>query len=116
MENMEDRYKKKNPFTVPERYFDELPDRIIARVQMTGGGMKRKPVRFLRAWRGAVAVVAVSLGIWLSYMMASHNLDRIEKSEEEYVFDSQFNPTNEEIIEYLTSELDSYEWVIAGIY
>jgi len=34
----------------------------------------------------------------------------------EDIFDSQFNPTNEEIIEYLASEVDNYEMILAGIY
>ncbi len=35
---------------------------------------------------------------------------------EENVFDARFNPTNEEIIEYLFSEMDSYELLYAENY
>ena len=31
MENFDDKYKKKNPFTVPEGYFDELTGRKTER-------------------------------------------------------------------------------------
>ena len=33
MENFDDKYKKKNPFTVPEGYFDELTGRITGRIE-----------------------------------------------------------------------------------
>ena len=32
MENFDDKYKKKSPFTVPEGYFDKLTDRVVERV------------------------------------------------------------------------------------
>ena len=37
-------------------------------------------------------------------------------TDNEVIFDSHFNPTNEEIIEYLTTEVDSYDLIYAGIY
>ena len=32
MENFDDKYKKKNPFTVPDGYFDNLTERLMKRV------------------------------------------------------------------------------------
>lgn len=40
----------------------------------------------------------------------------VPESMDEDIFDSHFNPTNDEIIEYLVAETDNYEWMIAGIY
>ena len=46
MENFDDKYKKKNPFTVPEGYFDELTGRITGRIE------KQKEVKKSSSLRG----------------------------------------------------------------
>lgn len=41
MDNFNDKYKKKNPFTVPEGYFEGLNEQIISRLE------SRKSLRIL---------------------------------------------------------------------
>ena len=48
MENFDDKYKKKNPFTVPEGYFDELTGRITGRIE------KQKEVKKSSSLRGLI--------------------------------------------------------------
>lgn len=33
MDNLDEKYKSKNPFTVPDRYFDTLGDRVMDRIK-----------------------------------------------------------------------------------
>ena len=35
---------------------------------------------------------------------------------EDDIFDSEFNPTSDEIIEYLATEIDDYELILANVY
>ena len=110
MENFDDKYKKKNPFTVPEGYFDELTGRITGRIE------KQKEVKK----SSSLALMVVQI-----LFPGAKNTDLpdiegenaiVQEMEAEDIFDSQFNPTNEEIIEYLASEVDNYEMILAGIY
>ena len=33
MDNLDEKYKSKNPFSVPDRYFDTLGDRVMDRIK-----------------------------------------------------------------------------------
>ena len=118
MENFDDKYKKKNPFTVPEGYFDELTGRITGRIE------KQKEVKKSSSL-GLVAIFFLALMVVQILFPGAKNTDLpdiegenaiVQEMEAEDIFDSQFNPTNEEIIEYLASEVDNYEMILAGIY
>ena len=56
MENFDDKYKKKNPFTVPEGYFDELTGRITGRIEKQKEVKKSSSLRGLKPYMGLVAI------------------------------------------------------------
>ncbi len=128
MENFDDKYKKKNPFTVPDGYFDNLTERLMKRVGEEERAKKKSVMRFFPPFMGRVAVFVSGLVIvQLLYTVAidrkllksgdlAEQVVYVPESMDEDIFDSHFNPTNDEIIEYLVAETDNYEWMIAGIY
>ena len=115
MENFDDKYKKKNPFTVPEGYFDELTGRITGRIEKQKEVKKSSSLRGLKPYMGLVAIFFLALMVVQILFPGAKNTI-VQEMEAEDIFDSQFNPTNEEIIEYLASEVDNYEMILAGIY
>lgn len=130
MENIDDKYKKKSPFTVPEGYFDKLTDRIAERVQEEKKPQKVRFIQIVKPYMGLAAIFM--LAFLVVQVVFPHFIDpnkmllkegeTVEQTQQavatdnEIIFDSYFNPTNEEIIEYLTTEIDSYDLIYAGIY
>lgn len=130
MENIDDKYKKKSPFTVPEGYFDKLTDRITERVQEEKKPQKVRFIQIVKPYMGLAAIFM--LAFLVVQVVFPHFIDpnkmilkegeTVEQTQQavatdnEIIFDSYFNPTNEEIIEYLTTEIDSYDLIYAGIY
>lgn len=130
MENIDDKYKKKSPFTVPEGYFDKLTDRIAERVQEEKKPQKVRFIQIVKPYMGLAAIFM--LAFLVVQVVFPHFIDpnkmilkegeTVEQTQQavatdnEVIFDSYFNPTNEEIIEYLTTEIDSYDLIYAGIY
>lgn len=130
MENIDDKYKKKSPFTVPEGYFDKLTDRIADRVQEEKKPQKVRFIQIVKPYMGLAAIFM--LAFLVVQVVFPHFIDpnkmilkegeTVEQTQQavatdnEIIFDSYFNPTNEEIIEYLTTEIDSYDLIYAGIY
>lgn len=130
MENKDDKYKKKSPFTVPEGYFDKLTDRIAERVQEEKKPQKVRFIQIVKPYMGLAAIFM--LAFLVVQVVFPHFIDpnkmilkegeTVEQTQQavatdnEIIFDSYFNPTNEEIIEYLTTEVDSYDLIYAGIY
>lgn len=124
MENFDDKYKKKNPFTVPEGYFDGLTDQVVKRMEDQKRSEKTKVFRIVRPYLGLAGVLVLALLVIQaifplitdrSQMLVKENSEMAETPEED-IFDSQFNPTSEEIIEYLASEVNNYELMYAEIY
>lgn len=128
MESSGDKYEKKNPFSVPEGYFDQLADRVMERVKQEEKPQRAKFIQIIKPYIGLAAIFLIAFLVMpavLSKVVHPEQLLKKENNsvaskeewiEEEIFFDSQFNPTNEEIIEYLASEIDSYELMYAGIY
>lgn len=130
MENIDDKYKRKSPFTVPEGYFDKLTDRIAERVQEEKKPQKVRFIQIVKPYMGLAAIFM--LAFLVVQVVFPHFIDpnkmilkegeTVEQTQQavatdnEVIFDSYFNPTNEEIIEYLTTEIDSYDLIYAGIY
>lgn len=130
MENFDDKYKKKSPFTVPEGYFDKLTDRVVERVDQEKKAQKPRFIQIIKPYMGLAAIFLLALLV--VQVIFPHVVDKnkmllkdgeqIEQTQQtantdnEIIFDSHFNPTNDEIIEYLTTEVDSYELIYAGIY
>lgn len=127
MDNFDDKYRKKNPFSIPQGYFDGLTDRVMNRLEEEP--KKASRVTLERVARlGLSAAAIVSLGLltipWMMPRLAeqgqlsgsdSENAIQLLEMDED-IFDSQFNPSSEEIIEYLAMEVDGIEWLYAGIY
>lgn len=128
MENFDDKYKKKNPFTVPDEYFNGLEDRIMQRLEKQPQRSKTRFMQMVTPYLGLAAIFLIALFVLQVFLPSVIDKDQkivqqnsqiartqVEETDEEDIFDSRFNPTSEEIIEYLTSEVDSYE-LIAGVY
>lgn len=130
MDNFDDKYKKKNPFTVPEGYFEGLTDRITANIEKKQKlPTKQKPglIRLIKPYMGLAALfllallviqVLFPLVVDKSQFIKTDRGMAVQSQEmvNEDIFDSEFNPTTEEIIEYLTLEADSYDFLYAGNY
>lgn len=128
MDNFNDKYKTKNPFAVPDGYFDGLTDRIMDQVKEEKKPHKVRGMRIFKPYMGWVAVFVVTLMVvQVLYPLATGRNQNVPGGAaeqtilsadgiEEDIFDSHFNPTSEEIIEYLAAEVDSYELMYAGIY
>ena len=67
MENFDDKYKKKNPFTVPEGYFDELTGRITGRIEKQKEVKKSSSLRGLKPYMGLVAIFFLALMVFRFY-------------------------------------------------
>lgn len=112
------------PFTVPEHYWDTLTDRILQRVKETRRPPRRRIPVPLRPYIGIAALFLIVMGVMRLLIPAgtpahdtpllSGNTLTEDPMPEEEVFDREFNPTREEIIEYLTDVADPYELLIAS--
>lgn len=126
MENTDHGYKKKNPFSVPDSYFDQLTDRVM---QRTGKKEVKKKASFgvlVRPYIGLAAIFAGVLFMVQVILPRFMDQDRMllkegetitaeSRQAEEDCFDTGFNPTKEEILEYLSSEMDEYELLYADL-
>ena len=61
MENMNGRYERRNPFSVPEGYFDTLEDKIMERVAELNKSASGKLMAFIRPYIGMAATFLVTL-------------------------------------------------------
>lgn len=116
---MNDRYKEKNPFSVPEGYFEGLTDRIVERVGAGEAPTRAGLWQLVRPYVGMAAMFAVVMFVMRAVVPVTPEGEGTPETVagvEEEIFDSGFNPTNEEIIEYLEAEVDSYELMFADMY
>lgn len=129
MENFDSKYKMKNPFSVPENYFDELTGRIEKRVIVSKQRAKVSVVNLVKPYIGLVAIFLLALlvvqGILPHVIDSSKMLVKegeqtmattMEYDEERLEFNVGFNPTGEEIWEYLSTEVDDYELLYADLF
>lgn len=128
MENFDDRYRKKNPFSVPEGYFDQLNKRIGKRIEIEKHPQKVRWITLLKPYIGLVAIFLLALFIVQVILPHVVDKDRMlvkegqsvtivkESQTETFEFDVGFNPTNEEILEYLSTEVSDYELLYADLY
>lgn len=127
MENRENEYGKKNPFTVPAGYFESLNDRLMARVREKRVKPKTDWLRVMRPYFGLTGVFVLAMVV-LHWVLPSvftaekrGEADPVEAywhsvvEEQDIEFDEDFNPTKDEIIEYLSQEMDASDFYwIAG--
>ena len=129
MKQEEKEYQTNNPFTVPEGYFETLNDRLVEHVEESIHPPKATWVRVMRPYFGlaGVFVFAMLMLHWVLPQAFSEQptetSDPIEAywqsvmNEQDLEFDEDFNPTKDEIIEYLTQEMDAFDFYwIAGKY
>lgn len=127
MEKQENEYRQKNPFTVPAGYFESLNNRLMERVKEEKKTPTVKWTRVLRPYFGMAGVFAFAM-LMLHWVLPGM-FSSVEREEEDPVeaywnsiveeqdieFDDDFNPTTDEIIEYLTQEMDASDFYwIAG--
>ena len=125
MDNLDEKYKSKNPFTVPDRYFDTLGDRVMDRIKDEEGKTRKTSLfQTLNPYLGLAGLfVFVMIVVRLLIPnLANENRTRLKNGEQanlaaqtenETIFDSDFNPSREEIIEYLSQEADPIEFLYA---
>jgi hypothetical protein len=125
MDNLDEKYKSKNPFTVPDRYFDTLGDRVMDRIKDEEGKTRKTSLfQTLNPYLGLAGLfVFVMIVVRLLIPnLVDENRTRLKNGEQanlaaqtenENIFDSDFNPSREEIIEYLSQEADPIEFLYA---
>jgi len=129
MEKMDDIYKGKSPFSVPEGYLEGLTDRIVEKVKEEEKPAKVTWFALLKPYAGLVAIFVMALLIVQlvvprfvdqSRMLKKEGTPMVDiqgdkEMEKEFEFGSEFNPTREEILDYLSSEVQNYE-IMAELY
>lgn len=124
MDNLDEKYRSKNPFSVPDGYFESLEDRVMERVQEVKKPKRPSVLQVLKPYLGfaglfvfAMVVVQLLLPRLVDEdKMLAKKVEQkapVEQEEEEWVFDTDFNPSREEIIEYLSQESDVTEFLYA---
>lgn len=119
MANLETKNEKKNPFGVPDGYFDQLTDGVMNRIRETETEPRIR-------WKGIVATCAGFAAVFmLAYVVVNtvfpHVIDEnrmlakgaqvksTDVSNETVdlpVFDADYNLSTDDIIEYLALETD----------
>ncbi|WP_059026469.1 hypothetical protein [Gabonibacter massiliensis] len=127
MDDLNDKYKKKNPFAVPEGYFDTLESRIMDRVEEEKHPVKTSYIQMVKPYLGLTATFLFAIFVvqWIFPRFVDENKrllregNSIVKTDEsglhETELDEDFNPTQEEIIEYLAQEVDMGKYFFDGI-
>lgn len=130
MEEFNDKYKKKNPFSVPDGYFDTLNDKITERIKTGEKQPKVSLMQMLRPYMGLAAVFLIALFVvqvifphfvdkkrMLAHTGQTEAVTAVAKEDAgELEFAPYFEPTNDEIIEYLEMEVSDYELLVADLY
>ena len=119
IDDLSNKYRKKNPFTVPEGYFDTLEDQIINRIEKEKKPKKINFVRMLKPYIGLAGIFVFALVVvnWILPHFIDNSKMLLKKEEETVVnsanekeyeieLDADFNPAREEIIEYLAQKGD----------
>ena len=125
MDNFDEKFKSKNQFTVPDRYFDTLGDRVMARLKDEDGKTRKTSLfQTLKPYLGlaglfAFAMIVVQLLVPnlvdenRMLLKTGEQANMMTQAEDENIFDADFNPSREEIIEYLSQETDPIEFLYA---
>lgn len=128
MDNFDGKYKKKNPFSVPEGYFEQLDEQIIDRIKEKDEPQKVAFLTMVKPYFGLAAIFLLALLVVQFVLprvidpakMLMHDTAAVSTMEpnttEGEGLDRSFEPTNDEIIEYLVSEVNDYELFFAEIY
>jgi len=129
MAELRDKLKEKAPFRVPEGYFDNLADRIIENVEQDEEKEKVRILPLMKSflWMAASFLFILTLGKLLvpyfvdpsqklsSNMVAQNGVVDTVKEESTFDFTGDFEPSVEEIIEYLSEEGFDGELLVAEL-
>ena len=124
MDNLDETYRSKNPFSVPDGYFDSLEERVMERVKENGKPKRAGALQMLKPYLGLAGlfVFAMLFVQFLLPRLVDDNEMLAKKTEQkapaaqeedEYIFDTDFDPSREEIIEYLSQESDVADFLYA---
>ncbi len=125
MDNLDEKYKSKNPFKVPDGYFDALEDRVMSRVKENETPKQTSLLLTLKPYLGLAALFAFAMVVVQLVLPGAVDENRMlikkgeqpeviaSQTEDENIFDADFNPSREEIIEYLSQETDPLEFLYA---
>lgn len=125
MDNLDEKYKSKNPFTVPDRYFDTLGDRVMDRIKdEEGKNLKMSLLQTLKPYLGLAGLFVfamIVMQVLIPNLVDENRMllkdgeqaNMAAQAEDENIFDADFNPSREEIIEYLSQETDPIEFLYA---
>lgn len=129
MDNFDDKYKKKNPFSVPEGYFEHLTDQVLEKIKEEEKPQKVSFVQLLKPYMGLAAIFLLAFVIVQfvvphfidnNKMLKKVNTEMVtgieENTSDNLVLDGSFNPTSEEILEYLSTEVSDYDLIYAELY
>ena len=124
MDNLDEKYRSKNQFSVPDGYFDSLEERVMERVKENGKPKRAGALQMLKPYLGLAGlfVFAMLFVQFLLPRLVDDNEMLAKKTEQkapaaqeedEYIFDTDFDPSREEIIEYLSQESDVADFLYA---
>lgn len=131
MDNLDEKYEKKSPFGTPEGYFESLTDRIAERVKEEEKPQKVHLLRTIKPYLGLAGIfvgILFAVQVILPHFVDQNKMilkngvtEQVVKVQEttpqvEIEFNADFNPSDEEIWEYLFSEMNEYDLIYAGLY
>ncbi|WP_298612350.1 hypothetical protein [uncultured Odoribacter sp.] len=129
MDNFDDKYRKKNPFSVPEGYFEHLTNQVLEKIKEEEKPQKVSFVQLLKPYMGLAAIFLLAFVIVQfvvphfidnNKMLKKVNTEMVtsveENTSDNFVLDGSFNPTSEEILEYLSTEVSDYDLIYAELY
>ncbi len=129
MDNFDDKYRKKNPFSVPEGYFEHLTNQVLEKIKEEEKPQKVSFVQLLKPYMGLAAIFLLAFVIVQfvvphfidnNKMLKKVNTEMVtgveENTSDNLVLDGSFNPTSEEILEYLSTEVSDYDLIYAELY
>lgn len=124
----EENVSRKTPFTVPEDYFLTLEDKIMERIEEERQPSRRRVswIQMFKPYMGLTAIFALAFLVVQFVLPHFIDHDRMLVKKEAVVqgeqvrasepeLDTDFNPTREEIIEYLAMEGDMSDLVLLNI-
>lgn len=129
MTELKDKFKERTPFGVPDGYFDNLADRIVENVEQEE---KKEKVRVLPVvksfmWMAASFLFIFTIGrVIVPYfadpteklsgnIVAENGVVDTVKEESLFDFTDDFEPSVDEIIEYLSEEGIDGELLVAEL-
>ncbi len=129
MAELKDKLKEKTPFMVPEGYFDNLADRIIENVEQEEKKEKVRMLPIMKSflWMAASFLFILTIGkLMVPYfadpsqklsgnVVAQSGVGDNAKEESTFDFTGDFEPSVDEIIEYLSEEGVDGELLVAEL-